>query len=958
MAKRMKRWIALLLVFVLMLSNASVTVFATELGSVSSVVEVDASQAGETADAGELVLESEAESSQATDPDETAPAEDADNASDDVANEDTVADDAEPSEETEESTTDEATDDDTQDATEANDEVGSVEEEEIPEETQEAESDALMDSGEDEEADSETSEEDAEEAARTEELKRIYGELYDLLGLENEMYDVDYPGKITDADSYVGWYPWDVYSALSYADLTLMSIHNGYVSNPDVKAKLDEYGWFSYSTMDTISAATSVGFSVYRDLLNAHATDVFAASVGGYTVNWDNLAHYCDWIKSGSKAYPTNTTDGEAAQFNSSLLVSKRVPFNTSASPYNRIFIGSGNTISSYSTTWAYDMRTSMEIGLESDGSFSGTAVFGSGAFPTTAKMTFSGVQYDLSSQEWMHTGYITYDTAKYDLMSVILGVSKGMGISVRDARDVATHTLLMNASLGWIQLGSDGKVYGKPIMAVTQNEQSITSLTDADASICAEMINILVRVEAYCKSKSVTGSGSGNRSVDAIESYLQSTYNSSYAEPTFTEIPTSTSAHGVSYISWVENQYGTSNSAQLWVYGTNTITFTAGGNMTITKTSKRGSDVAGYDIKLYNATTGEVWTAKTDSNGVGYVATVNSDGSYAITGGSTITGITAGTYDILEVLTNKGAGEVYPSYITIDVVDSSGTSVSGDSWPKTYYSPGGTELSAPVVMAPANAADGTITLDNTADGNARLNNITISESDLTAGKTIVMTINNDPYHVSATIKKTSSNGASVSDACFKIYRQGSGDTWYVKTNSSGDGYAAAADYTITSTKGVDGLTNGTYSIIEDLDAMGLTGKVFPTSWTITVYNSSGTAVNTKTYTYAAGEIKKENDGGTARLASVTISGIARGGYVTMTINNEPITGTAKVVKTTSNGGTKTGWKFGVYSNSACTTQVGTITTASDGTGTLELSPGTYYVKETGHTTSSIWSSS
>jgi len=69
-----------------------------------------------------------------------------------------------------------------------------------------------------------------------------------------------------------------------------------------------------------------------------------------------------------------------------------------------------------------------------------------------------------------------------------------------------------------------------------------------------------------------------------------------------------------------------------------------------------------------------------------------------------------------------------------------------------------------------------------------------------------------------------------------------------------------------------------------------------------------------------------------------------------------PATGNIRLTKTTEDGKNLSGWKFEVYSNSACTSLVsGPYTTNSSGKlSVTELSAGTYYVKELGHTDSSI----
>lgn len=71
---------------------------------------------------------------------------------------------------------------------------------------------------------------------------------------------------------------------------------------------------------------------------------------------------------------------------------------------------------------------------------------------------------------------------------------------------------------------------------------------------------------------------------------------------------------------------------------------------------------------------------------------------------------------------------------------------------------------------------------------------------------------------------------------------------------------------------------------------------------------------------------------------------------------NAPDPGAISLVKTTEDGQNLSGWRFGVYSNAACTTLVsGPHTTNSNGKISITgLNAGTYYVKELGHTNSTI----
>ena len=71
---------------------------------------------------------------------------------------------------------------------------------------------------------------------------------------------------------------------------------------------------------------------------------------------------------------------------------------------------------------------------------------------------------------------------------------------------------------------------------------------------------------------------------------------------------------------------------------------------------------------------------------------------------------------------------------------------------------------------------------------------------------------------------------------------------------------------------------------------------------------------------------------------------------------NAPDPGAIALVKTTEDGQNLSGWRFGVYSNAACTTLVsGPHTTDTSGRISITgLNAGTYYVKELGHTNSTI----
>ena len=83
---------------------------------------------------------------------------------------------------------------------------------------------------------------------------------------------------------------------------------------------------------------------------------------------------------------------------------------------------------------------------------------------------------------------------------------------------------------------------------------------------------------------------------------------------------------------------------------------------------------------------------------------------------------------------------------------------------------------------------------------------------------------------------------------------------------------------------------------------------------------------------------------------------ISAGGTAAVSFTNKRNIGNLSLTKTTEDNKNLSGWQFGIYSNSACTTMVsGPHTTDSSGNISVTgLIPGTYYVKENGHTDSNI----
>ena len=166
-----------------------------------------------------------------------------------------------------------------------------------------------------------------------------------------------------------------------------------------------------------------------------------------------------------------------------------------------------------------------------------------------------------------------------------------------------------------------------------------------------------------------------------------------------------------------------------------------------------------------------------------------------------------------------------------------------------------------------------------------------------------------DPGAISLT--KTTEDGQNLSGWRFGVY-----------TNSACTSLAAGPYTTNSSGKiSVTGLTAGTYYVKE----LGHTDSSINALYTCSSTNPQKVSVTS-------------------------------GGTTSVSFYNKLNTGSMGLTKTTEDGKNLSGWQFGIYSNSACTTLVsGPHTTNTSGKISVTgLTPGTYYVKELGHTDSAI----
>lgn len=156
-------------------------------------------------------------------------------------------------------------------------------------------------------------------------------------------------------------------------------------------------------------------------------------------------------------------------------------------------------------------------------------------------------------------------------------------------------------------------------------------------------------------------------------------------------------------------------------------VTMQAGGSMVAQKTSSTG-DVVGYCFKIYSWSQGKSWYAKTDAMGRLCI----SDSSYSTIGSQYFDDFMDGDYSFLEVLSQKGAGFVFPEYWKLTVTDSQGTI----TYDRTYSRE---ELSTDV------------------NGDCRLEKVPLSG--LTGGGALTMTIHNVPQVADLKLIKTSPDG-------------------------------------------------------------------------------------------------------------------------------------------------------------------------------------------------------
>lgn len=266
-------------------------------------------------------------------------------------------------------------------------------------------------------------------------------------------------------------------------------------------------------------------------------------------------------------------------------------------------------------------------------------------------------------------------------------------------------------------------------------------------------------------------------------------------------------------------------------------LTADASGSATMKKTTTAADgDVDGYCFKIYQWG-GSSWYGKTDANGDVYVTDENYSAS---TKTYTFTGLSDGHYTFLEVLSKKGAGNVFPDSWRIIVKNSSGITV----YDKIFTS----EIS------------------RDANGDARLgtNDAKISITGLSGGGTMTMTINNAPDTGDLEIVKTNSSG-NVSG--FQFLVTGNGISQTVTSGSNGR-------------IRVEGLTEGTYTVKEllSIDSAYYCTSTNPQTVTVESGKVASVTFNNELKKWRITVTKEDTETGSAQ-ADATLDGAVYGLY-------------------------------------------------------------------------------
>ncbi len=319
----------------------------------------------------------------------------------------------------------------------------------------------------------------------------------------------------------------------------------------------------------------------YSDVLGGHGSDL-----NGYYIKSGGL--YDSWVYGNNQWWPYST--GVLSPYTNKRVRTDMMYCNDGPIHYK-----------TESGVLAIPIRPSQESGWSMD-------VNGYGSYTTrsTGVPTFKS--------ESLYTKMIpTYSAATWTQISLIYGVAKGMGGMTESGNTnvtAAASTLITNVVFGYIGLGSDKAFHGKPIMT-------------SSSAVNTQMLEILVRCEVYSKEKGLTGSVTGDNTVAAIKA---KGYTATDTTGWYVKSGTASSS-AMAYFQINKSQ---SSGNQVYIYGTNEITFDNGKTVSLKKTIKGSASAqacmegnplyslqgAVYEIHQGSATGTVVETLTTNANG------------------------------------------------------------------------------------------------------------------------------------------------------------------------------------------------------------------------------------------------------------------------------------------------------------------------------------------------------
>ena len=361
---------------------------------------------------------------------------------------------------------------------------------------------------------------------------------------------------------------------LNWMDAGLLLLVNGvYVPYNPITGEADA---------DALSAGTRAlptGIT-YSDVLGAHGSDLNSGVIKAGGI-------YNSWVYGDNAWYPYST--GVVASTGKRVITSK-------------LFCNDGPThYKTESGVLAVPVRPSQESGWSMD-------VNGYGNYTTRT----SGVPS--FKNESLYSKYVpSYSAATWTQINLVYGVARGMG-GMTEAGNAnitaAGSTLITNLVCGYIGLGSDKVFHGKPILT-------------SNSAVNQQIAEILVRCEVYSKEKGLTGSATGDNTINALKA---KGYTPTNTTGWFVASGTASS----SAMWYFQINRSQSNGNQVYLYATNEITFSSGYTISLKKTTRGNADTlaciqnnplytlqgAVYEIHQGSATGTVVETLTTNANG------------------------------------------------------------------------------------------------------------------------------------------------------------------------------------------------------------------------------------------------------------------------------------------------------------------------------------------------------